>query len=89
MCKQWVLIPCLMFKIVFPILLCRSELGKSINTDDAAALGAVYQAAYLGKGFKVKTFHVKEGNMFPINVSNLVASSFPFNQFSVHLKTFI
>ncbi|XP_025101931.1 LOW QUALITY PROTEIN: hypoxia up-regulated protein 1-like [Pomacea canaliculata] len=46
----------------------RSELGKSINTDDAAALGAVYQAAYLGKGFKVKTFHVKEGNMFPINV---------------------
>ncbi|KAK7462527.1 hypothetical protein BaRGS_00038437, partial [Batillaria attramentaria] len=46
----------------------RDELGKSINTDEAAALGAVYQAAYLGKGFKVKTFHVRDGNVFPINV---------------------
>ena len=47
----------------------RSELGKSINTDEAAALGAVYQAAYLGKGFKVKKFGVREGNIYPINVS--------------------
>ncbi|KAK3587703.1 hypothetical protein CHS0354_042490 [Potamilus streckersoni] len=46
----------------------RSELGKSINTDEAAAMGAVYQAAYLGKGFKVKTFSVKEGNIYPIVV---------------------
>ncbi|XP_035828013.1 hypoxia up-regulated protein 1 [Aplysia californica] len=46
----------------------RSELGKSINTDEAAALGAVYQAAYLGKGFKVKKFGVREGNIYPINV---------------------
>ena len=45
------------------------ELGKSINTDEAAALGAVYQAAYLGKGFKVLTFGVKEANMYPIVVS--------------------
>ena len=47
----------------------RSDLGKSINTDEAAALGAVYQAAFLGKGFKVKTFHVRDANIFPINVS--------------------
>ncbi|XP_076457852.1 hypoxia up-regulated protein 1-like isoform X2 [Babylonia areolata] len=46
----------------------KKELGKSINTDEAAALGAVYQAAYLGKGFKVKTFHVRDANVFPINV---------------------
>ncbi|CAL1530056.1 unnamed protein product [Lymnaea stagnalis] len=46
----------------------RTELGKSINTDEAAAMGAVYQAAYLGKGFKVKKFGVREGNIYPINV---------------------
>ncbi|GFO47003.1 hypoxia up-regulated protein 1 [Plakobranchus ocellatus] len=46
----------------------RSDLGKSINTDEAAAMGAVYQAAYLGKGFKVKKFGVREGNIYPINV---------------------
>ncbi|KAJ8316173.1 hypothetical protein KUTeg_006187 [Tegillarca granosa] len=44
----------------------RKELGKSINTDEAAALGAVYQAAHLGKGFKVKMFGVKEANIYPI-----------------------
>ena len=48
----------------------RSELGKSINTDEAAALGAVYQAAHLGKGFKVKKFAVKEATIFPIQVSH-------------------
>ena len=49
----------------------RSELGKSINTDEAAALGAVYQAAHLGKGFKVLTFGVKEANTYPLVVSTL------------------
>ncbi|XP_064595263.1 hypoxia up-regulated protein 1-like isoform X2 [Liolophura sinensis] len=44
------------------------ELGKSINTDEAAALGAVYQAAHLSKGFRVKKFIVKEGNIYPIVV---------------------
>ena len=47
----------------------RQELGKSINTDEAAAMGAVYQAAYLSKGFKVKTFSVKDGTIYPIVVS--------------------
>lgn len=44
------------------------ELGKSINADEAAALGAAYQAAYLSKGFKVKLFQVKEASLFPIQV---------------------
>jgi hypoxia up-regulated 1 len=47
----------------------RSELGKNLNTDEAIALGAVYQAAALGQGFKVKKFNVKEANVFPIEVS--------------------
>ncbi|XP_067935548.1 hypoxia up-regulated protein 1-like [Watersipora subatra] len=46
----------------------RKELGKSINTDEAAALGAVYQAAYLSTGFRVKTFAVKDANVYPIQV---------------------
>ena len=48
----------------------RDELGKSINTDEAAALGAVYQAAHLSKGFKVKKFAIKEANIYPIQVLN-------------------
>ena len=30
--------------------------------------GAVYQAANLGKGFKVKKFLVKDANVYPIQV---------------------
>ncbi|XP_050731958.1 hypoxia up-regulated protein 1-like [Eriocheir sinensis] len=44
------------------------ELGKNINADEAAAMGAVYRAADLGQGFKVKKFHVKESVLFPIEV---------------------
>ncbi|KAK2566848.1 Hypoxia up-regulated protein 1 [Acropora cervicornis] len=47
----------------------KSELGKSVNTDEAAALGAVYQAAELGKGFKVKKFVVKDANVYPVQVT--------------------
>ncbi|XP_065055878.1 hypoxia up-regulated protein 1-like [Rhopilema esculentum] len=47
----------------------RDDLGKSINTDEAAALGAVYRAADLTTGFKVKRFLIKDVNMFPIDVS--------------------
>lgn len=50
----------------------REELGKSINTDEAAALGAVYQAAYLSTGFRVKTFAVKDANAYPIQVGTAV-----------------
>merc|ERR1712203_458133 len=33
-----------------------SELGKSLNTDESAAMGAVYKAADISTGFKVKKF---------------------------------
>ncbi|CAF0979564.1 unnamed protein product [Rotaria sp. Silwood1] len=44
------------------------DLGKSLNTDEAAAMGAVYQAAALSKGYRVKRFLVKDANQYPINV---------------------
>lgn len=47
----------------------KSELGKSINSDEAAALGAVYQAAYHTPGFKVKRFVAKDINRIPVLVS--------------------
>lgn len=46
----------------------KSELGKFINTDESAALGAVYKAADLTAGFKVKRFIVKDLNLFPIDI---------------------
>lgn len=46
----------------------KKELGKNLNTDEAPALGAVYQAAYQSKGYKVKQFNVKDMNLFPIVV---------------------
>jgi len=44
------------------------ELGKSLNTDESAAMGAVYRAADLSTGFKVKKFLTKEAVIFPIDV---------------------
>ena len=35
------------------------ELGKNLNTDESAAMGAVYKAADLSSGFKVKQFITK------------------------------
>lgn len=46
----------------------REELGKNINADEAAAMGAVYQAAALSKAFKVKPFLVRDAAVFPIQV---------------------
>lgn len=45
-----------------------SDLGKNINADEAAAMGAIYRAADLGEGFKVKKFHVKDNVVFPVEV---------------------
>lgn len=45
------------------------ELGKSLNADEAATMGAVYKAADLATGFKVKKFIIKDAVLFPINVS--------------------
>ncbi|XP_049598142.1 hypoxia up-regulated protein 1 [Syngnathus scovelli] len=46
----------------------KEELGKSINADEAAAMGAVYQAAALSKAFKVTPFLVRDAAVFPIQV---------------------
>merc|ERR1712061_601330 len=45
-----------------------SELGKSLNTDESAAMGAVYKAADLSTGFKVRKFLTKDAVVFPIDV---------------------
>lgn len=44
------------------------ELAKNLNTDEAAALGAVYKAADLSTGFQVKKFITKDAVLFPIQV---------------------
>ncbi|XP_069021156.1 hypoxia up-regulated protein 1 [Embiotoca jacksoni] len=46
----------------------KGELGKNINADEAAAMGAVYQAAALSKAFKVKPFLVRDAAIYPIQV---------------------
>uniref|UniRef100_A0A2K5QMM0 Hypoxia up-regulated protein 1 n=1 Tax=Cebus imitator TaxID=2715852 RepID=A0A2K5QMM0_CEBIM len=46
----------------------KEELGKNINADEAAAMGAVYQAAVLSKAFKVKPFVVRDAVVYPILV---------------------
>merc|ERR1712106_1260621 len=44
------------------------ELGKSLNTDESAAMGAVYRSADISTGFKVKKFLMKDAVLFPIDV---------------------
>jgi len=46
----------------------KRELGKSLNTDEAPAMGAVYKGADLSTGFKVKKFITKDAVIFPIQV---------------------
>lgn len=47
----------------------KSELGKNLNADEAATMGAVYKAAELTHGFKVKKFIIKDAVIFPIQVT--------------------
>jgi len=47
-------------------------LGRSLNTDEAAALGAAYKAADLSNGFKVKAFITKDATLFPIQVCYII-----------------
>jgi hypoxia up-regulated 1 len=54
--------------MIYLSMMFRIELGKSLNTDEAGALGAVYQAATISKGYRVKKFLVKDANQYPINV---------------------
>lgn len=44
------------------------ELGKNLNADEAAALGAIYRAADHSAGFQVKKFLAKDAVVFPIEV---------------------
>lgn len=46
----------------------KRELGKNLNADEAAALGAVYRAADLSTGFQVKKFLTKDAVVYPIEV---------------------
>ncbi|XP_065177501.1 hypoxia up-regulated protein 1-like [Sycon ciliatum] len=47
----------------------KTELGKSVNSDEAAALGASYSAAGLSKAFRIKKFGVKDISFFPMEVA--------------------
>eukprot|EP00117_Sycon_ciliatum_P041242 scpid39528/ scgid30207/ Hypoxia up-regulated protein 1 len=47
----------------------KTELGKSVNSDEAAALGASYAAAGWSKAFRIKKFKVKDSNLYPLEVS--------------------
>ena len=65
------LVPIVVFFPSPPLPSHRSDLARSLNTDEAVALGAVYQAAALSKGFRVKTFLIKDANIFPIEVRDM------------------
>ncbi|PAV63449.1 hypothetical protein WR25_22607 isoform E [Diploscapter pachys] len=43
-------------------------IGKFLNTDEAIAMGALFQSAHLSKGFKVKPFQLNELILFPVEV---------------------
>lgn len=60
----------ILFFLVILLYAFREDLGKGINTDEAAALGAVYQAAHLGKGFKVKKFAIRDAVLYPVEVNS-------------------
>lgn len=47
----------------------KADLGKNINMDEAAAIGAVYRAADLATGFQVKKIATKDAVLYPIQVT--------------------
>lgn len=47
----------------------KMDLAKNLNTDEAAAVGAVYKAADLSTGFQVKKFITKDAVLFPVQVA--------------------
>jgi hypoxia up-regulated 1 len=64
----------------------KKELSKNLNADEAMALGAVYQAAYQSKGYKVKKFYVRDLSTYPIVVSFLLFTYFLVCISSVYKK---
>lgn len=47
----------------------KTDLAKNINMDEAAAMGAVYKAADLATGFKVRKFVTRDAVVLPIQVT--------------------
>lgn len=45
-----------------------TDLSQNINADEAAVMGAVYKAADLSQGFKVKKFITKDAVIFPVQI---------------------
>lgn len=65
-------------------------LGRSLNTDEAAVLGAVYKAADLSNGFKVKPFITKDATLFPIQVIFFYFAVFHvFNYMCIYIYIYI
>ena len=65
------------------------DLGQGINTDEAAALGAVYQAAFLSKGFRVKKFVIKDAILYPIQVSTVIVTVCVYNGVIINCKVVV
>lgn len=65
------------------------ELSKNINTDEAATLGAVYKAADLSKGFKVKKFVTRDAVLFPIQIIFDRTVDNRVKQVSIYFRIFI
>ncbi|CAL2050756.1 unnamed protein product [Caenorhabditis brenneri] len=58
-------------KEILKTILKDKEISNFLNTDEAIAMGAVYQAAHLSKSFKVLPFNVHEKILYPVFVNFL------------------
>lgn len=58
-------------KEILKTILKDKEISNFLNTDEAIAMGAVYQAAHLSKSFKVLPFNIQEKILYPVFVNFL------------------
>lgn len=58
-------------KEILKTILKDKEISNFLNTDEAIAMGAVYQAAHLSKSFKVLPFNIHEKILYPVFVNFL------------------
>uniref|UniRef100_A0A1I7US88 Hypoxia up-regulated protein 1 n=1 Tax=Caenorhabditis tropicalis TaxID=1561998 RepID=A0A1I7US88_9PELO len=58
-------------KDILKSILKDKEISNFLNTDEAIAMGAVYQAAHLSKSFKVLPFNIHEKILYPVFVNFL------------------
>ncbi|ULT83438.1 hypothetical protein L3Y34_012579 [Caenorhabditis briggsae] len=56
-------------KEILKSILKDKEISNFLNTDEAIAMGAVYQAAHLSKSFKVLPFNIHEKILYPVFVN--------------------